>query len=54
MQSSRNHEAEQQPTTSGSITVSQLNDSGGGENQRERVMWLKRESRYHEGKQAAI
>lgn len=27
-----NHEAEQQPTTSGSITVSQLNH-------RERVMW---------------
>lgn len=30
MQSSRNHEAEQQPTTSASITVSQLNDSWGG------------------------
>lgn len=35
MQSTRNHEAEQQPTRPGSITVSQLNDRG-GKNQTER------------------
>lgn len=35
MQSTRNHEAEQQPTRPGSIIVSRLNDRG-GKNQRER------------------
>lgn len=54
MQSTRNHEAEQQPTRPGSITVSQLNDRGEKIRQKGHVTETRRESRYHEGKQEAI
>lgn len=54
MQSTHNHEAEQQPTRPGSITVSTINDRGEKIREKGHVTETRKESRYHEGKQEAI